>query len=237
MTRSPSEDRRSEGVDGPHYPLNIICVAPGCTDTRTLQRHHLWRKSDVIGDKWWVRTKDGLLHGNCVKVCGFHHRELTDNIARVAYHEGAFYWKDVLGEPLLLDWQPPGEALYEELSASELPKQEDPDLLLVERLGASHVLAEGHDPEVCPTCLRRLPRPKDESAVETKKVRKTWSVAVPLDRWEDGADVIDELLAAAHEELSKHGLPYGEGKKVKYFILTAALGMFVTHAHDLMSDQ
>jgi len=237
MTRSPSEDRRSEGIDGPHYTLNLVCVVPGCGETRSLHRHHLWRKSDVIGDKWWVRTKDGLLHGNCVRVCGHHHRELTDNVARIAYREGMFWWKDAILDPMMLNWQPPGEALYEELSAPENGKGDDPDLLLTERLGASHVLLEGHDPDVCPTCLRKLPKPKDESAPEVKKVRKTWSVAVPLDRWEDGADVIDELLTAAHEELNKYGLPYGEGKKVKYYILTAALGMFVTHAQALMSDE
>jgi hypothetical protein len=236
MTRSPSEDRRSEGIDGPHYPLNSTCVTPGCTETRSLHRHHLWRKSDVIGDKWWVRTKDGALHGNCVRVCGFHHRDLTDNIARIAYHEGQFYWKDVLTEPLLLDWQPPGEALYMQLSAPENGKADDPDLLLTERLGASHVLVEGHDPEVCPTCLRKLPRPKDESAPEAKKLRKTWSVAVPLDRWEDGANVLDTLLDEAHVEMNRIGLPYGEGKTVKYYILSTALGLFVTHANEIMSD-
>jgi hypothetical protein len=236
VTRSPSEDRRSEGVDGPHYQLNAVCVVPGCNETRSLQRHHLWRKSDLIGDKWWVRTKDGLLHGNCVRVCGHHHRDLTDNVAAVVYRDETFWWRDVLGEALPLDWQPPGEALYQELSAPERETPSDPDLLLTERLGASHVLVEGHDPDVCPTCLRKLPRPKDERAPEAKKVRKTYSVAVPMDRWEDGAAVIDTLMDEAQKELARFGLPYGEGKVVKYYILTAALGMFVTHAGSLMDD-
>jgi len=237
MTLSPSEDRRTEGIDGPSYPLNIICPVPGCLQSGNLQRHHLWRKSDVIGDKWWIRTKDEKIHGNCVRICPHHHRDLTDNIAHIAYLDGAFWWKDILGEPILLEWQPPTEGVYEALttprSASE--QKDDPDLLLVEKLGAEHVLAPGHEPDICPTCLRKLPKPKEKT--EAQKVRKTWSVAVPLDRWEDGADVIDTLLEEAHKELNKNGLPYGEGKVVKYYILTAALGLFVTHASSLMGDE
>ena len=117
MTLSPSEDRRSEGIDGPKYTLNTVCAVPGCMDRNNLQRHHLWRKSDVIGDKWWVKTSDGKLHGNCLRLCHHHHRDITDNIAHIAYHEGSFWWKDIISEPLLLDWQPPGDALYDELSA------------------------------------------------------------------------------------------------------------------------
>jgi hypothetical protein len=225
MTKAPDEDRRIEAIDGPRYSLNVICPVPGCNDSRSLQRHHLWRKSDVIGDRWWVKTSDDKLHGNCVKVCRFHHREITDNIARIAYEDGLFYWQDILSEPQLLDWQPP----------SEFPVGDDPDVVLVEKLGADHVLAPGHSPDVCPTCLRKLPQPKSENP-EEKKVRKTWSVAVPLDHWEDGAQVIDTLLDEAHVELNKLGLPFGEGRVVKYYILAAALGMFVTHADSIMSD-
>ena len=190
------------------------------------------------GDTWWVRTKDERIHGNCLRFCHFHHQELTDNIARVVYHERSFWWKDILGDPVLLTWQPPDETVYDALCApvSALNGKDDPDLELVEKLGAGHVLAPGHDPDVCPTCLRKLPQPKSENP-EEKKVRKTWSVAVPMDHWEDGADVIDTLLREAHTELNRHGLPYGDGKTVKYYQLTAALGLFVLHAKELMGDE
>ena len=237
MTLSPSEDRRSEGLDGPHYPLNQICFVPGCMDRKTLQRHHFWRKSDVIGDKWWVKLSDGEIRGNCGRVCAHHHRDLTDNIAHVAYHEGQFWWKDIISEPLLLDWQPPGEAVYEELREPAKPSGKDDDLALAEKLGAAHALLPSHDPDICPTCLRKLPRPKEERSPEAPKLRKTWSVAVPMDHWEDGAEVIDTLLREAHTELNRRGLPYGEGKTVRYYILTAALALFVTHAEELMSDE
>jgi|SRR5215471_2427994 len=238
MTRSPSEDRRTEGLDGPSYPLNIVCPVPGCTQSNRLERHHLWRRSDVIGDKWWVRTKDGKIHGNVVKLCGFHHLEVTQNTAHIAYADGTFWWKDILAEPLLLTWQPPEEDVYEALRSRVTPseRKDDPDLALVEKLGAAHVLQPGHDPDICPTCLRKLPKPKDKDP-EAPKVRKTWSVAVPLDHWEDGADMIDTLLEEAHRELNRNGLPFGEGKKVKYYLLTTALGLFVTHAQSIMSDE
>jgi hypothetical protein len=234
MTLAPDEDRRSEGIDGPAYETNLICPVPGCDASRALERHHLWRRSDIGGDKWWVKTSDGKIHGNCVKFCSFHHRELTDNIAKITYVDGEFFWHDILSPIQLLLWQPPQLDAYLDHERPE-ESDDDADLRLVEKLGAAHVLAPGHQPDVCPTCLRKLPQPKSEKP-EEKKVRKTWSVAVPLDQWEDGAQVIDTLLDEAHVELNRLGLPFGEGRIVKYYILAAALGMFVTHAESLMSD-
>jgi hypothetical protein len=239
MTLSPSEDRRVQGLNGPPYELNLICAVPGCDESYLLERHHLWRRSALGGDKWWVRTHDGVLHGNCVNLCHDHHGMVTDNVARISYKGGDFFWQDPLTPKMILLWQPPTSLPKDDVDDREdadgEQKKDDPDLLLVEHLGAHHVLSPHHEPDVCPTCLRKLPQPRSEN-FEEKKVRKTWSVAVPMDAWENGAETIDVLLRESHVELNKLGLPYGEGRTVKYYILTAALGMFVTHAESLMSD-
>ena len=86
---------------------------------------------------------------------------------------------------------------------------------------------------ICPTCKRVLPH-KHEGPKEERKPRRTWSITVPITERENGAEMLDQLLESAREEMGKAGLPYGEAEAVKYFVLTAALGLFVTHAREVL---
>jgi hypothetical protein len=89
------------------------------------------------------------------------------------------------------------------------------------------VLADGGDPNICPSCKRPLPHAKLDKPHEAKRPRRTWSITVPVDERENGADVLDELLEASRDVMARAGLPYGEESSVRYFVLTAALGLFV----------
>jgi hypothetical protein len=216
MTLSPNQDRNTIGVDGPKYDLNQRCPVPGCDQPGRLQRHHMWRKSDTIGDHWWVKTDDRVV-GNCINICAFHHTMLTDNVAKITFDGLVFCWKDPMMEALALAWQPPLQ--IEGLESLE-PEQHRHD-----QVGPG---------EVCPTCYRKVPLPREK--VEGPKLRKTWCVAVPEDRWEDGADVLGTLLEEARRDMANAGLPYGEEDTVKYHILAAALGLFVQFSDKILSD-
>lgn len=221
MTRLPMESRDVEALRGdewPEYQLNVVCAAPGCDQT-TLERHHVWRKSFVGGDVWWVKLSDGSVTGNCIGLCNEHHGQLTRNEAHIAYERGTygkvgFAWTDLFASTQWMQWQP--------------PKQADLDL------GIGHVLVEGHNANECPTCHRALPRPKLDTPQEEKRIRRTWSITVPKDNLENGADILDTLLEEIREEMGKRGMSYGA--EAKYFVLSTALALFLTHVETIAAE-
>jgi hypothetical protein len=220
MTLSPSDDRNISGVEGPEYPLNQRCPVPGCEQPGGLQRHHLWRRSDLGGDYWWVKSDDRFV-GNCIKLCRYHHRELTDNQSRIRFDGLTFTWKDAMLSPMELLWQPPIR-----IEGLEIPDPPAP----------RHDHASIEPGDVCPTCFRKVPLPRTVKFDDVPKLRKTWCVAVPEQSWGDGADAIGTLLEEARREMTLAGLPYGESDVAKFHVLTHVLALFVQHAHKIMSD-
>lgn len=93
-----------------------------------------------------------------------------------------------------------------------------------------------HDPEVCPSCKRPLPRPKIKTPLEAARPRRTWSVTVPMDQRENGAEILDELLEASREGMARKGLVYGEGEKTKFGVLGTSLALWVQHLDTIMGD-
>lgn len=166
--------------------------------------------------------------GNLTGVCFNHHNELTENKQQITYDKGIFYWSD--GRTLIP--QPPSiekpVVIPEFLNPFPPP---DP-----ENLPVSHVLEPDHDREICPTCNRRMPKPKVETPMEEKRPRQTWAVAIPLDERENGAFVLDELLETLRDKLDNAGLSYGEGSRVRYFVLATGLGLLVQHFDSIVSD-
>jgi hypothetical protein len=82
----------------------------------------------------------------------------------------------------------------------------------------------------CPTCKRTLPKPKDEKT-EEKRERRTWSITVPMDEREDGAETLDTLL-----EECRRLFGHDESKTVRYFTLAQALALVVQHGHRLVQE-
>lgn len=210
VTRLPMADRNVTGWEGPYYHLNERCAVLGCGNGGD-ERHHLWRKSFLVGDYWWVTLPNGEVIGNCVKLCREHHQMVTENKVTIKYLDDAYWWTPPEGDIVKLGWQPPH--------------------LADERLE----VVTGHNPDECPTCHQKL-KTKVEGPPEPKKPRRTWSLAVPKDDQENGAEVLEGLIEACREELAKAGIEYGTEKKVVYHVLTTSLALFVQHGQRILSD-
>lgn len=231
MTRIPTESWNLAGIpvdeDHPKYQVGPTCSVPGCTRLCD-NAHHIVRRSFLGGPFDWVRMDDGVEIGNLTGICFNHHNELTENKQQITYDKGIFYWSD-------------GRTLIPQPPSIEKPV-EIPDFLNPvpppdpENLPPGHVLEPDHDREVCPTCNRKLPKPKVETPMEDRKPRGTWAVGVPMDERENGADTLDELLEACRDELDKAGLSYGNESKVKFYVLATTLGIFVQHASTILGD-
>lgn len=220
MTRFPTETRQIQGLEGPDYPsYNFpapICANPDCENEAT-DRHHLFSRGLMGGAYDWVRLHDGSEVGNIVGLCFTCHKKITENKARIIYTGDKFHWAEgYSGEVHDLRYQPPKRSGEVEAVGEPAPS---PDAR-----------------KICPTCKRTIPRPRIKNPQEEKKPRKTWSVAVPYDIQEDGAEVIDQLLELAEEKMDKHGLNWSHGNRVVYYKLSAALALFVQHADDILSD-
>jgi hypothetical protein len=218
-------DRSVAAAEGPSYPLNVRCAVMGCSE-HGAERHHLWRRSFLGGDYSWVRLPDGRRVGNCVRLCNTHHRKVTENEVFITFLDDEFYWAPPEGVLNRLAWQPPtldgpdghlhlvqDEPTY--LHASDEPVESKPD--------------------ECPTCHQKI-RAKIETPMEAPRPRRTWSMAVPKDDQEDGADTIDRLIIEAREELDKVGLSYGDGNKYIFNVVATALALFVLHAPRILAD-
>lgn len=216
------------GLEGPEYEkykVGPVCSVPGCVRLSD-HAHHVVRRSFLAGDYAWVRMPDKIEIGNLVGLCWRHHKDITENQEQITYDKGKFFWTD--GVPLKT--QPPKHTVGDDILLPNIP------VLAESELGIGHVLVEGHDPEICPTCKRRIPRPKIDTQMEEKKPRATWGIAIPVDARENGYQVLDELLEAAREKLDAAGISYGTSSKVRYHILTATLGIFVSNAEVILSD-
>jgi hypothetical protein len=221
MTRFPTETRVGNvGLEGEDYePYELpspYCANPEC-EFQATDRHHLFSRGLMGGAYDWVCLADGTESGNIVGLCFLCHKKVTENKAHITYTKNQFYWNDQL-----LRYQPPkkGEVSPDGPAASP------------EEVGAS---ADARP--VCVTCKRPLPRPKIQGEKkQAQRVRKTWSVAIPYDEQENGAEVIDNLLELAEEKLDRAGLNWGHGNRVIYYKLCTVLGLFVQHAEELLSD-
>lgn len=225
MTKLPLESRAVTGVYGPNYETNMMCAAPGCDQLGT-ERHHIFRRSFLAGDYIWIELPDGRHLGNLVKLCNFHHRQITVNAAWLNFEDDVFLWTDLISAAQPLSWQPPFGTLEAVPSDKPVvipdPAKENPERT------PDQIAADG----VCPKCLRPLPHPKNEH--EEKRVRRSWTITVPLDERENGAETLDTLLEAARQEMAKAGLPYGDEAAVRFFVLSGALGLFILHAGEVL---
>lgn len=219
MTLRPT-DEVPMGIDGPPYGLNLICAQPFCLG-RATENHHIWRRSLLGGAYRWVMLDDGSQIGNLVGFCNEHHRQLTDNQARISLEFGSFLWIVDGMEMASLTFQPP--FLLAD-SAFENPGEKTGTVL---------------DNE-CPSCGRPLPhaKPKErESIFEERRPRRSWTITVPVDERENGAFVLDELLEGCRVDLDLAGISYSPGPKTKYYVAAAVFALFHQHFRDIVSDE
>jgi hypothetical protein len=228
MTRLPTESRAVKGMDGPEYPLGLACAKLGCFEP-SREAHHLWRRSELIGAHWWAYIEDDdVIVGNVIGLCRNHHHAVTVNAAWITWKEGQFTWSDMLTTDEPLQFQPPVRLVEDSLPKS--PEKNGEKLVIAGGEIASVPSYDG----TCPTCLRPLPHPKSEH--EPKRVRRTWSITVPVDERENGAEALTTLLEEGRKEMARAGLPYGAEETANYFVLASMLGLFVAHADSILSD-
>jgi hypothetical protein len=223
-------DRSVSAAEGPSYPLNIRCAVSGCVE-QSAERHHLWRRSFLGGDYWWVQLPDGRRVGNCINLCNTHHRKVTENRAFITLLDEEFFWAPEEGDLDKLTWQPPtldGQDGHLHLVEVE------PTYMHADDVRTLYKPVESKSDE-CPTCHQKI-RAKIETPIEAPRPRRTWSMAVPKDDQEDGADTIDRLIIEAREELDKVGLSYGDGNKYIFNVVATALALFVLHAPRILAD-
>src|SRR5882672_5400132 len=140
--------------------------------------HHIVRRSQLAGDYAWIEV-EGLVLPNLAGLCVAHHDEITGSVgghkAAVRLIEGKWWWCRL--SP----------------SASPLPVSAlDPQPPTPEELAPQ---AAGHTQEsdTCPFCgqaRRRRPLPRAGG----RRRRKSWTIQVPDDLAEDGAELLDVLI-------------------------------------------
>ncbi len=236
MTFLPHENRDVVGLEGPTYPkykVGPLCCSPahgGCSRIAD-HSHHIWRRSFLGGDFAWVRLWDGTITGNLCALCYEHHNLITENRARIAYHtradgEAKFWWvQDVPNvgiawiqlktQPPI--WTPRGAAIEE---ARQFVDGMEPH----QHVGPAAV-------EKCPTCRRAMPREKSKKR-ETARRREKWSITVPKDERENGADVLDTLLIECAKIFG-----HDETKALRYFTLSQALALVVQHGDRMVGNE
>lgn len=223
MTRIPSESwdiTAHRGESFPQYKVGPICCAPGCS-RYVDHKHHIARRSFIIGDVWWVSYGDGPIVGNICGLCWRCHDLITRNEKIIVWDARwrEYWWCDVSSD-------------NNPISVAELfpqpPRMSDPPTPEQKHV---HVEGPGSSPN-CQTCGRPVPRKKEPSEKkEPAKRRKSWTVSVPDETDEDGALVLDVLLEECRALFGRD-----DSKNVRYFVLAQALALVVQSGHLLASD-
>jgi hypothetical protein len=210
------EQHKVSGAVGPVYTVPHECAHPDC-DVRDIQRHHLCRRSFLAGAYDWIEY-EGVMIQNIVGLCLEHHQQVTENKAWITWSNLGFFSWVSLDE-------------HDHLYGIERKLVPHPQVGLTPDMSGGYVPEE--NPEVCPTCLR--PHRK-KTKTEQARLRKQWTISVPVDEREKGADVLDTLLEETRKLMAAAGLPYGDEDNARYFVLTGALSLLVLHGERVLGD-
>jgi hypothetical protein len=211
MTLSPVDTFDVEAVKGPHYKVGSTCASPLCNRWAD-HAHHLFRRSRQ-GATRWVELPDGTVTGNLVPLCARCHQLVTGDtgghVHAVRWHEDEYWWANVLSQN--------GQLSYVLVA----PLTEQPP-----RLGDE----EPADINRCPSCGRAKKRTMQHTP---PRKRKTWTVKVPDDDAEDGAQVMDDFVDALAYEF---GFDVDGGALTRYHTLARACAFAIQHKHELPEE-
>jgi hypothetical protein len=209
MTHLPLEDRNVWGVPGPDYEPEDVCSHPFCeekffdVDGYRLEKHHLWPRSFLRNQPTtWVKLPNGRIVGNIVYLCREHHRQITENIARIEWDNIRGF---ILRGPTANGWKIEPQPPLSQSALSEGVREETPRLHGDEspaaaggNLGPAPSESAPHPGEDCPLCKRRVPHPKKADSPKTSVV-KSWRM--PAEEKEVREEIIE--ATAAHLGISK----------------------------------
>jgi len=170
-------------VPGPEYKVGPRCCNPGCPRWAD-HPHHIFPRGDkrLKGAYDWVEVK-GAVYQNKIGICARCHDDIhrqTVSIKMVGPdYDWTWMWCVVQSTP--------GEI---ELTTSVPLAPIEPQPLTPEQF-AIETRVPAEEPETCPTCghVKRA-----RSATGPGRARKSWTVKVPADELENGAEVLDTLV-------------------------------------------
>ena len=207
MTLPATDSWDVKGTGGPKYTVGPHCSNPSCGRIAE-HAHHIVRRSQLSGDYAWVELH-GLIVGNLTGLCVQCHNDITGMVGghkaaiRWSNADEKFWWCDLAATGNTIDYQPVAPLTYQPPT---------PETLAARAPGPS-----GSDG--CPFCGQsRRRRPAQSTPGRRRQNRKTWTVRVPDEAVEDGADVLDTLVG----ELGLL-LDTGGDAGARYFTLVPAL--------------
>ena len=106
MTLSPVGSRDVRGVPSTRYKINPTCAHPECAEPSEPGSHHCFRRSQIIGDSYFVSIDGGDPIPHAVGLCSEHHRQITDNQSWIRLEKETFVWydEDGYGHDGLKNW-------------------------------------------------------------------------------------------------------------------------------------
>jgi len=186
VTLPPWAGPEVRGVDGPLYKVGPYCCNPGCHHYAE-HAHHIFARSDHRLKRAydWVEIK-GAVYQNLTGVCARCHDDLTGGPGG---HVTAI---KLVGLDYAWEWMwcvvQKGDGDNNILSVPLAPI--DPQPLTPETFALSRASGDPAS-EPCPTCghVKRA-RPSSTPG----RARKSWTIKVPADELENGAEVLDTLV-------------------------------------------
>ena len=226
MTLRAADTASIRWMEGPAYKVGPKCSRPGCGKFAS-QGHHIFPRSMKRGGPQdWVAI-DGYVTGNVTGLC-FDDHEKCHSGGKGGGHAAAIRWDDELREfwwCLYGGMNPNGSHNYTP-AAPLVYQPPTPDSLTNEP-----ATPDTPGPESCPFCGQARRRRSTPSRVGRRQ-RKSWSVLVPDDELERGADVLDDLIANLAPLV-----PNGDGSATgRYYVLVQALAFSLISAEEFAAN-
>lgn len=210
------------GVPGPAYKVGPRCSNPTCRKIAE-HAHHIIRRSQIVKEYDWIAI-EGTVIGNKTGLCASCHDDITGLIgghkAAIRWIESAFWWclvTPTANDPSAMQYHAVGPLAYQPPT---------PDTLATDDPRASDT-----GPESCPFCgheTRRRSAPKRVG----RRHRKRWTVLVPDEEIENGADVLDSLIT----NLAPLVPNADDTATGRYFVLVQALAFSMISGEEFVAS-
>jgi len=196
------------GVEGPKYKVGPRCSNPNCNRFAEHAHHIVSRSFLRKQPQDWVEIEQTIWQ-NKTGLCVPCHEGVT---GRIGGYTDAIR---LVGDSW--HWAYVHETLKNEVEY-QLAGLLDPQPLTPDQLAARATGPHSEESDACPFCGHSRRRRSHRSPSGERRRRKTWTVKVPDEAEEDGADVLDTLV----DDLAPL-LGYGADSGARYYVLVPTL--------------